>query len=269
MDYDEMSILEIRRRHQSGHFFMNGPGRTTNRVDLPYPTLYDRRDYLAVELWESPLTGACHDNIARRHMTMGLAVPFQDADFETSLCEPNFKSSLNRVDKYFCQFGNSVLMEDGQKTLQTGVYQRCFEGGTEGQWIDGVYQGLVTTPDRSDEVDGPKGGSVKIYDLMADIGEVACQNTGPLGCTRGPVRSQCEQPLVVVDGFCVVEYQDMLDSTLGRTGFRKANNYQGLAHEEWDNSQVKSTRTAQTPSKGRNHDAGCRIVDKEHWIHGH
>jgi hypothetical protein len=43
---------------------------------------------------------------------------------------------------------------------------------------------------------------------------------------------------VVLDRFCSVEYQDMLDGTLGGIGFRKANNYQGLAYEEWDNSQI-------------------------------
>ena len=59
---------------------------------------------------------------------MGFAVPYQDPD----LCEPNFTSSLRRVDEYFCGFNNDELMEDGQKTLPMGVYQRCFEGGTQG-----------------------------------------------------------------------------------------------------------------------------------------
>ena len=126
-DYDQMSILEIRRLHQSGQIFMTGEGNAVadGYRDLTNnPTLYDRRDYLAVDQWETYVTGACSNNVGSRRMRMGLAVPYQDPDFfETTLCEPNFKSSLRRVDKYFCGFDNDQLMEDGQYTTQTGLIQ--------------------------------------------------------------------------------------------------------------------------------------------------
>jgi hypothetical protein len=184
-DHDYISINEMRRLHQSGQIVMSGPGSRTWR-NLPNPTLYDRRDYLAVELYESSLSNTC--TVGTRKLYMGVAVPFADTE-----CVPDFDSSLHRVDKFFCDFGNSVLRADGQKTLETGIFSYCFEGKTTTQWTpDGPpYPTIILIPDRSDEV---PGGSIKIYDLMADIGEVACESTHPLGCTRGPIIDVCPEP---------------------------------------------------------------------------
>jgi len=68
-------------------------------------------------------------------------------------------------------------------TSQSGQDQYCF-GGYFGDWAGHISQKWI--PGRTDEVDGPRYGTVKIYDLMADIGEVTCQNTGPKKCTRSP-----------------------------------------------------------------------------------